>query len=279
MIVALFINSQKRDHIQIGVDVSNFLKERKVHVVSPDEELNLPTLNSVQQIDYAIVLGGDGTILRLMHHYPHLNAPVLGINKGHLGFLTDIPLSDLYASLEEFVKGEFVVQERLMMDGSMEEHDFFAINDIVIHRAKNPSLVDLSIHVDGLYLNTFSADGIILSTPTGSTAYSLAAGGPIMTPELEALVLTPICPHTVSNRPLVLKPDREIEIQYLSEQDPVEITYDGVSRYSLLTNQTVKVRISKRKFMMVKLTRTDYFATLRTKLNWSGQVRYTHDLT
>jgi len=278
MIVALFINSQKRDHFQIAVDVCNFLKERKVEVVSPDEELNLPALESVKQIDFAIVLGGDGTILRLMHHHPHLNAPVLGINTGHLGFLTDIPLSDLYASLEEFVKGEFVVQERLMMDGSVEEHEFFAINDIVIHRAKNPSLVDLSIHVDGLYLNTFSADGIILSTPTGSTAYSLAAGGPIMTPELEALVLTPICPHTVSNRPLVLKPEGQIEIQYLSEQDPVEITYDGVSRYSLLTNQTVKVRISKRKFRMVKLNRTDYFATLRTKLNWSGQVRYAQKL-
>ena len=272
MIVALFTNSQKKESFQIAQDVAKFLKEKRVQVVSPDSELGLPPLDS--NVDYAIVLGGDGTILRLLHHYPELTAPILGINIGHLGFLTDIPLSDLYPSLEEFTNEDFVVQERLMMEGSTDDQEFFAINDIVIHRAKNPSLVDLSIHVDGTYLNTFSADGIILSTPTGSTAYSLAAGGPILSPELEAIVVTPISPHTISNRPLVLKPNGYIEVQYLGSQDPVEITYDGVSRYSLPSNQTVRAKISSRKFKMVKLSRTDYFATLRTKLNWSGQVRY-----
>ena len=162
-----------------------------------------------------------------------------------------------------------------MMEGvAPENKPFFAFNDIVVHRAKNPSLVELSIHVDGTYLNTFSADGIILATPTGSTAYSLAAGGPIVSPELEAIVLTPISPHTISNRPLVLMPKESVEIQYLNPHDPVEITYDGVSRYSLPTNERCQVRVAKRKFRVVNLDHTDYFATLRTKLNWSGQVRY-----
>ncbi|MCH9610832.1 MAG: NAD kinase [Chlamydiales bacterium] len=272
MIVALFANSLKKKSFDIASDVTTFLKSKGVTVVSPEEGLNLPPMSG--QVDYAIALGGDGAILRLLHHHPQLRAPILGINVGHLGFLTDIPLSDLYPSLEEFIAGQFVIQKRLMMEGSVADQDFFGINDIVIHRAKNPSLVDLSIHVDGAYLNTFSADGIIVSTPTGSTAYSLAAGGPILSPELEALLITPICPHTISNRPLVLKPNSSIEVQNLGSEEPVEITYDGVSRYSLGSNERVKIEISQRQFEMVKLNRTDYFSTLRSKLNWSGQVRY-----
>lgn len=273
MIVALFTNSQKKDAYNIAAEVCNFLREKKFEVVSPEEELGCPPLPD--KVDYMISLGGDGTILRLLHHYPHLDAPILGINIGHLGFLTDIPLSDLYPSLEEFAAGAFTVQNRIMMEGTAPGNkQFFAVNDMVVHRASNPSLVDLSIHVDGIYLNTFSADGVILSTPTGSTAYSLAAGGPIVSPELNAIVLTPISPHTISNRPLVLMPKEKIEIQYLSPYDPVEITYDGVSRYSLPTNETFRACIANRTFNAVKLNRTDYFATLRTKLNWSGQVRY-----
>ena len=272
MIVALFANNHKQEAFVVAKEVASFLTKHHVKVVSPDPELGLPPLE--KGVDYAVVLGGDGTILRLLHHYPDLTAPILGINIGHLGFLTDIPLSDLHASLEDFLQKKFEVQERLMMTGTSGSHNFFAINDIVIHRAKNPSLVDLSIHVDGVYLNTFSADGIILSTPTGSTAYSLAAGGPILSPELDAIVITPISAHTISNRPFVIKPKGQIEVQYLGTHDPVEITYDGVSRYSLEANETIKAMIAKQKFKMVKLNRTDYFATLRTKLNWSGQVRY-----
>lgn len=146
---------------------------------------------------------------------------------------------------------------------------------MVIHRSRNPSLIDLSIHVDGIYLNTFSADGIIVATPSGSTAYSLAAGGPILEPELEAFVITPISPHTISNRPIVLMPKEKIEVQYLSPYGPVEVTYDGISQFHMHTNEVFSISRSKRTFKLVSIyRRRDYYSTLRTKLGWTGQLRY-----
>jgi NAD+ kinase len=147
------------------------------------------------------------------------------------------------------------------------------VNDIVVHRAQNPSLIELAIHVDGLYLNTFEADGLIISTPNGSTAYSLAAGGPILSPDLPALVLTPICAHTISNRPIVLTADQEIQIQYLSDYEPVEVRADGLEHFYLRTGEVFKIVRSPKNFRMVSLFRRDYFSTLRTKLGWSGKLR------
>lgn len=280
MIIALFANMKKRESFAITKETAQYLQRKGVMVVTRDDDaadLEVPPLSSVpiEGVDFLISLGGDGTILRLIHHFPNLDAPILGINLGHLGFMADVPLSDLYPSLDELLEGSYSIEERVMMEGvTPSQERIFAVNDLVIHRSRNPSLVDLSIHVDGKYLNTFSADGIIVSTPNGSTAYSLAAGGPILTPVLKALIITPISPHTISNRPIVLLPCEKIEIQYLSTYDPVEITYDGFSRHSLATNDVVTVSCAARTFKMVNLKRSDYFATLRTKLGWTGQLRY-----
>lgn len=280
MKIALFANMRKRDSFIIAKEVTQFLREHKATVVARDEEaeeLGVPPLSSISPsaLDCLISLGGDGTILRLVHSYSQLDAPILGINLGHLGFMAEVPLSDLYLSLEDLLTGEYKVEERVMMEGiTFSGEHCFAVNEMVIHRAHNPSLIDLSIHVDGTYLNTFSADGIIVSTPSGSTAYSLAAGGPIITPELNAFVITPISPHTISNRPIVLMPKHHIEVQYLSSYSPVEITYDGFSRYTMRTNEIFSIKKATKTFKMVSLNRSDYFSTLRTKLGWSGQVRY-----
>ncbi len=280
MIIALFANMRKKEAFQVAKQTTQFLEGRGVRVVARDEEaadLEVAPLSSVDQekIDFLISLGGDGTILRVIHHFPHLDAPILGVNLGHLGFMADIPLSKLYESLEDLLSGAFEVDHRIMMEALTASGErCLAVNELVVHRSPNPSLIDLSIHVDGVYLNTFSADGIIISTPSGSTAYSLAAGGPILTPELEAIVITPISPHTISNRPLVLMPKQQIEVQYLSPYDPVEITYDGFSRYTMATNEVLSITRAKKQFKMVQLEGSDYFSTLRTKLNWSGQVRY-----
>ncbi|MCC5831996.1 MAG: NAD(+)/NADH kinase [Chlamydiales bacterium] len=280
MIIALFANLKKKESYTVAKEIAEYLQNRDVTVVARDDEaseLQVPPLTSIppEKIDFLISLGGDGTILRLIHHFPALDAPILGINLGHLGFMADVPLSDLYPSLDELLNRSYNVEERLIMEGvTSGQERIFAVNDIVIHRAHNPSLIDLSIHVDGKYLNTFSADGIILSTPNGSTAYSLAAGGPILTPALQAILITPISPHTISNRPIVLLPCDKIEIQYLSSYDPVEITYDGFSRHTLATSELFSVSCAKRTFKMVNLSRSDYFATLRTKLGWAGQLRY-----
>jgi NAD+ kinase len=281
MIIALFGNMNKKASYEVAISIRDFLLEKGVMVVAREEDaadLKVASLASVspKDIHFLISLGGDGTILRLIHYFPELEAPILGINLGHLGFMADVPISDLYPSLSELLKGNFRIEKRIMMEGMTHigEH-CFAVNDIVVHRSKNPTLIDLSIHVDGDYLNTFSADGLIISTPSGSTAYSLAAGGPILTPELKAFVITPISPHTISNRPIVLMPQSKIEIQYLSPYEPIEISYDGFSRFSMATNDIFKIFPSNRIFKIVSLKRSDYFTTLRTKLGWSGQVRYT----
>lgn len=222
-----------------------------------------------------ISLGGDGTILRHIHRHPNILAPIIGINQGSLGFLADIPLDDIYPSLLDVLNGNYHIQDRLMMEGeSSNAQKCMAVNDIVIHRAKNPSLIELALYVDGDYLNTFTADGIIFATPCGSTAYSLAAGGPILTPELKAFIITPISPHTISNRPIVLLPQHEIQIQYISQNEPIEVTYDGIAHFSLATGEMFQIRQSQRSFRLVKLERHNYFSTLRTKLGWAGKLKH-----
>ncbi len=279
MLIALFPNITKQVSKSLAIGILEFLTSRDVEVVISDEhakKIGAPPLSSVDidKVDFAITMGGDGTILRLIHNLPQLNAPIIGINLGHLGFMADVPIPEIYPSLQDVLEGNYVIEERLMMHGETINQDIcHAVNEMVVHRAKNPSLVGLAIHVDGVYLNTFEADGIIVSTPSGSTAYSLAAGGPILTPELDAIVLTPISPHTISNRPIVLMPKEEIQIQYLSDLDPVEVTFDGIARYNLRTGEVFRIRKAQKRFRLVSLKRHDYFATLRTKLGWAGRLR------
>jgi len=279
MIVALFPNKQKNQSRSIAKGIQESLINRNVHVVVEDEdaaEFNTPPLSSIdpKTIDFLISLGGDGTILRLVHSHEELTAPILGINLGSLGFMADIPATEIYQGLQDLLEGAYSIQNRVMMEGETAQGErSFAVNDIVVHRASNPALVDLAIHVDGDYLNTFSADGIIIATPSGSTAYSLAAGGPILTPELEALVITPISPHTISNRPIVLMPSKDIQIQYLSEQEPVEVSFDGYVNFKMSRGDVLQIKRSPRSFRLVSLHRHSYFSTLRTKLGWAGKLR------
>lgn len=279
MIIALFPNMQKSRSKNIAIGIKEFLTSHGAQIVVEDNEANemgTAPLSSVdpKKIDFIISLGGDGTILRLFHKHPQLTAPILGINLGSLGFMADIPVTEIYPCLQDLFDGSYTIQDRIMMEGeTLTGNKTFAINDIVFHRAQNSSLIDLAIHVDGEYLNTFSADGIIISTPNGSTAYSLAAGGPILTPELDALVITPICPHTISNRPIVLLPKQEIQVQYLSEHDPIEISCDGIATAHMATGEVFHIRRAKRSFRLVNLKRHNYFSTIRTKLGWAGKLR------
>lgn len=279
MIILLVFNKKQELAKKIATDVCGFLLSRKVHVVADDDlaqEIHAASLSQIDPttIQLIISIGGDGTILQLVHDYPHIDAPVLGINAGHLGFMADVPISDIYPSLEDLLSGAYTIEERLVLEGLKNQStSCFAVNDIVIHRAPNPSMIEISIHVGGLYLNTFEADGLIISTPNGSTAYSLAAGGPIVSPTLEAIVITPVSPHTISNRPIVLTANQEIQIQYLSPYPPVEIRADGLPPFSLASQESFYIRKSPRKFKLASLRRQDYFSTLRTKLGWSGKLR------
>lgn len=279
MKIALFPNELKQHSLKVATEVCHFLKDKSIEVIA--EERIAPIIGArslmeedIGHIDFRISFGGDGTMLRLVHRHPKLQAPLLGINLGSLGFLADIPLNDIFPSLQDLLDGRYTVQKRMMMEGTTSSgYSCFAVNEVVVHRAQNPCLVDLAIFVDGKYVNTFSADGIILSTPSGSTAYSLAAGGPILTPELNAFIITPICPHTISNRPIVLMPHYEIQVRYLSDHLPVEVTYDGISSFTLAKQETFTVKTSQRHFQLVNLARHDYFFTLREKLGWHGKLK------
>lgn len=280
MIIAIFANVHKKHSKTLAVGICEFLNAQGITVVTEEEdavELNAKPLSQVdsKEIRFIISMGGDGTILRLVHKYVHLDAAILGINLGHLGFMADVPISDIYPSLQDLINGAYRIEDRVILKGESVHGDHcFAVNDIVIHRGKNPSLVELAIHVNGLYLNTFEADGVIISTPNGSTAYSLAAGGPIISPNLDAIVITPICPHTISNRPIVLTASEEVQIQYLSDYEPVEVRSDGFAHHDLSTGEVFRISRSPKIFRLVNLYRRDYFSTLRSKLGWAGKLRH-----
>lgn len=279
--IALFFNPQKPEAEQVGLGISRYLTKRGVTVYGEEgsaESIEAKPLAMADPytIECSICLGGDGSILRLIHRHPEITAPVFGINMGSLGFLADTPLSEVYRTLDDYLAGKFEIQRRVMLDGTFpNKRECFAVNEIVVHRAQNPSLIDLAIFVDGKYFNTFSADGVIFSTPTGSTAYSLAAGGPILAPEVKAFIITPISPHTISNRAIVLLPSSEIRVDYISKHNPVDVIADGLANGTLASGESLVIRPSLRSFNIVNMLQHDFYSTLRTKLGWSGKLRQT----
>lgn len=279
MKIAIFPHTRKKESVHLAIGIQEYLTARGATVIAPDEfadEIGATPLSKVspEQIEFILSMGGDGTILRLFHEYIDYDAAIIGINLGHLGFMADIPISEIYPSLQDLILGRYTIDERITLQGELANGEqITAVNDIVVHRGKNACLVELAILVDGTYLNTFVADGLIISTPNGSTAYSLAAGGPIVTPDLDALIITPISPHTISNRPIVMRTDQEIHIQYLSHYAPLEVSADGVMQQELHSGDVLKIKKSDKYFLLVNLTRHDYFSTLRTKLGWAGKLR------
>ncbi len=277
MIIALFPNEKKKHSFELAIQIREFLVSKGIEVAAEDEKaksIGAAPLSSIDpsEIAFLISMGGDGTLLRISHQYSHLDAPILGINLGHLGFMADVPTADVFPSLSDLLSGAYTVDQRLALEASSPRGQLRAVNDIVFHRANNYSLIELAIQVDDVYINTFLADGIIVATPTGSTAYSLAAGGPIVSPMLDAIVITPICPHTISNRPIVLTADRKIEIRYASPYDPIDVRADGLEAMPLKSGDSVSIQRSIQPFKIVNLHRHEYFSTLRKKLGWSGKL-------
>lgn len=276
---ALFPNVKKPHSVETAKKVKEWLIERGQTPLAEEEKaliLGVETIESVppSSIDFLVSFGGDGTILRALHRNPLLNAPIIGVNLGSLGFMADIPLDELFSSFENILKGNFTIQERIVIEGKMKNGTpSFAVNEVVIHRGEIPSLIDLSIELGGQYVNSFSADGLIISTPNGSTAYSLSAGGPILTPDLSALVITPICPHTISNRPIVVGSEQVISVKYISHYMPVEVIYDGFPLQNLSQGEEVELTISEKTFKLVSFPHHNFFSTLRTKLGWTGRLK------
>lgn len=223
--------------------------------------------------DLLIVLGGDGTLLSAARLAAENKVPILAVNLGGLGFLTTVAQDEIYPILEEVFAGRNRVSERVMIetkifrDGAV-MHRQIALNDAVLNKAALARIMDLELRLDGEYVTTYKADGLILSTPTGSTAYSLAAGGPIVYPIVEAFVVTPICPHTLTNRPLVIPDTVRIEIDFKAEDDTVFLTLDGQVGIELSRGDHIVMRKAPEKLYLVRQAKKTYYEILRNKLKW-----------
>lgn len=228
-----------------------------------------------ENIDLAIVVGGDGTLLKVGRLLAPKSVPIIGINLGRLGFLVDISSTNLDAQLNAMLEGHYTVEPRTLLQAEVYRGDKQlgrrdALNDVAMHVRNDVRMIEFDTHIDGHFVNTQRADGMIISTPTGSTAYSLSAGGPILHPGLNAVTLVPICPHTLSHRPIVIGADSVIEILLCESRDVnARVSFDGQSNLDLEAGDRMVIRQHPNKLLLIHPEDYDYFHILRTKLGWS----------
>ena len=228
---------------------------------------------SAAAADLVVVLGGDGTLLAAARLLGDRQVPIVAVNYGGLGFLTEVTLDQMYPALERVLAGEFVTQHRMMMDlhvsrGGERLARYRALNDVVINKGTLSRMIELEACVDGQYVSRFRSDGLIVSTPTGSTAYNISAGGPIIFPTMSAMIVTPICSHTLTNRPIVLPESVTIEITLRSAQEDVYVTVDGQVGLKLKMDDHLLVGKSDVAVKLVAPADKNYFDVLRGKLKW-----------
>jgi NAD+ kinase len=229
-------------------------------------------------VDGMVVLGGDGTLLSVARLLEERDLPVLGVNLGSVGFLTEITVSELFPTLEKVLDGRYTVQERIRLKTFLHRQGECVsqptvLNDVVINKGTLARIINLETYVDDLYLTTYRADGLIVSTPTGSTAYSMAAGGPILYPNIQALILTPICPYTLGQRPLVLPDTVKIEVMLQTPNEDVLVTLDGQVGTTLRHRDVVEIRRATHPLKLIHPMQRDYyFHILRQKLKWGETV-------
>ncbi|MGB5177606.1 MAG: NAD(+) kinase [Gammaproteobacteria bacterium] len=241
---------------------------------SPYAVLERDTL--AQASDLAIVVGGDGTLLNAARSLAESGSAVLGVNLGRLGFLVDVSPEDMHRQLDKILSGQFSEEQRTLLhmtvirDGEILSQ-CSALNDVVVHKRDIARMIELDTYIDGHFLNTNRSDGLIVSTPTGSTAYALSGGGPILHPKLEAITLVPICPHTLSNRPIVIDDDSVIEIIIHKGTLEATVSCDGQVDQSLQADDLITVRKHNHALRLLHPPGHDYFAVLREKLRWSEQ--------
>lgn len=226
-----------------------------------------------EEVDLIIILGGDGTFLSVARLVEGRDVPLLGVNLGGLGFLTEVSQEEVLEAMEDIFRGHYGVSQRLLLKAHVHRQgeriaEYRALNDVVINKSALARIITLETYVNGIYVNAFAADGLIISSPTGSTAYNMAAGGPILFPTLGAIVVNPICPHTLTNRPVVLPDDVKIEIVLKSENEDVLLTLDGQVGFALRYDDVVEVRKAAETVKVIDPPGRNYFEVLRTKLKW-----------
>ena len=225
------------------------------------------------RVDLVVAVGGDGTLLHAARHVAPRNVPLLGINRGRLGFLTDISPEHLLDAIDAILAGDYLAERRLMLTARLGDggrtQAMVALNDVVVQKGETGRIVDLVTTVDGSYVNTHRGDGLIVATPTGSTAYALSCGGPIIQPNVEALVMVPICPHTLSDRPLVLKSSSTIEVRVESSAESgAHVVCDGEELGRAHDGENLTIRLAEQHVTLLHPRDYNYYELLRSKLNW-----------
>lgn len=252
---------------KMGQDLSAWLAQRRVAA-----EIDLIS----EDMDLLIILGGDGTLLHVAEEASRLGVPVVGVNLGDLGFLTEVAVGERYEVLSLIMSGKMILEERLMLKTRICHKGEiaawrYALNDIVISKGSAERLARLSTWADRKYITTYRADGLIFSTPTGSTAYNLSAGGPIVNPALQAILVTPICPFMLESRPVLLPASARLTTSLAEQTTGVRVIVDGQPVWELATGDNLEVAASEKPLKLICSSQKDYFEILRNKLNWGGQ--------
>jgi NAD+ kinase len=238
-----------------------------------NEQGGIPKTQLAEKADVLLVLGGDGTILNAARLAAERSIPILGVNMGGLGFLTEVRLDSLYPSLERVFANEFTLDERMMLATHVHRHGEtvdrgIVLNDVVISKGTLARMVELRVAIQGQFVTNLRGDGLIIGTPTGSTAYSLSAGGPIMNPAVQALILTPICPHTLTHRPLIVPGNVSIEVTLTSKDEGSMATLDGQVGIPIIQGDTAVIRASDYRTRLIRFPESHYYEVLREKLKW-----------
>ncbi len=261
-------------------DLVAWLRERGKDVVLDGKTASLigehSTAKKTQiaaRADMVVVLGGDGTMLNAARLVEEQGVPILGVNMGGLGFLTEVTLDQLFPTLERVFAGEFTLEDRLMLRAEIHRHgehvaQATVLNDVVVSKGTLARMIEVQIAIDGRFVTSLRGDGVILSTPTGSTAYSLSAGGPIIAPSVQALILTPICPHTLTHRPLLIPSNAMLEVTLTSKDEGAMTTFDGQVGVAITQGDTVAVGASKHATRLIRFSDRTYYDVLRRKLKW-----------
>lgn len=283
--VGLILNYRKKQPIAMGKELVEKFRAKGIAVFAPEKDalaigIEPPFLDGkdCREIQCALTLGGDGTILRAARFFAPLNIPILGINMGTMGFLTEVEVSEIDEAIEKILNGTYWIERRMMLEAQVKRagriiKKFTGLNDIVINKGPLARLITLEIVVGEEFVTTYKADGVIISSPTGSTAYSLSAGGPIAYPDLEVAILTPICPHTLGARPLVLPSSKTVKVSIINQAESM-LTIDGQNGFPLNKEDEIIIAKAAHHVKMVRIKEKRFFAVLREKIKTAGHTVY-----
>lgn len=268
--IGIILHSKRQDVLAYAARVVAYLTARGVEVCAEDEfssDMNVPPFSQVERADVILSLGGDGTLLRGVQYAFRWEAALLGINLGRVGFLAETEPEDLEAALEAVIGGAYEVEERAVLHVSAGERHWHALNDVVLSRGGRARLTTINAWVDGELSGRFVADGVVVATPTGSTGYSLSAGGPIVSPKVDCMVITPICAHTLQHRPTVVQGGATIELELLPDDvQTASLQVDGQSCLELSSGMKTEIRKDARPIRLIRLKQQRFFQLVRDKL-------------